>query len=188
MDAYGGFIFICETEKEVKNLRSSIARERSCSVVMDNDALTLGEVEICFFSYDGKYIEHATLMRRSIKVATAKYNLKFFRIIDIPSLAINEIEDSWFSPSPYLALKPHMLRSANDKESRQFLVENKTKHNHSRIFVLSAYIDLRWRLRVQRLMKPLMIVKREVRSQIAHCVCHALVIFDVHLLVFDTAP
>ncbi len=74
------------------------------------------------------------------------------------------------------------------QKSRQFLVENKTKHNHSRIFVLSACIDLRWRLIVQRLMQTLMIVKREVRSQIVHCVCHALVIFDVHLLIFDTAP
>src|SRR5260370_7956389 len=99
MDAYGGFIFICETEKEVKNLRSSIARERSCSVVMDNDALTLGEVEICFFSYDGKYIEHATLMRRSFKVATAKYNLKFFPIIAIPPLSLNKTKNPRFSPS-----------------------------------------------------------------------------------------
>src|SRR6266700_7789047 len=74
------------------------------------------------------------------------------------------------------------------QKSRQFLVENKTKHNHSRKLVLSARIDLRWRLIVQRLMKPLVIVKREIRSQVAHRVCHALVIFDVHLLVFDTAP
>ena len=52
--------------------------------------------------------------------------------------------------------------------SRQFLVENKTKHNHSRKLVLSARIDLRWRLIVQRLMKALLIVKQEVRSQVAH--------------------
>ncbi len=37
-------------------------------------------------------------------------------------------------------------------------------------------------------MKPLVIVKREVRSQVAHRVKNALVIFDVHLLVFHTAP
>src|SRR5437763_16785189 len=74
------------------------------------------------------------------------------------------------------------------QKSRQFVVENKTKHNHSRKFVLSARIDLRWRVIVQRLMKPLMIVKREVRSQIAHGFGNALVIFDVDLLVFDTAP
>src|SRR5437763_11860081 len=74
------------------------------------------------------------------------------------------------------------------QKSRQFLVKNKTKHNYSRIPVLSACIDLRWRVIVQRLMKPLMIVKREVRSQIAHGFGNALVIFDVDLLVFDTAP
>src|SRR5712692_3266747 len=74
------------------------------------------------------------------------------------------------------------------QKSRQFLVENKTKHTHSRKLVLSARIDLRWRLIVQRLMKPLLIVKREVRSQVADRVCHALVIFDVHLLIFHTAP
>jgi hypothetical protein len=74
------------------------------------------------------------------------------------------------------------------QKSGQFLVENKTKHNHSRKLVLSARIDLRWCLIVQRLMKPLLIVKREVRSQVADRVCHALVIFDVHLLIFDTAP
>lgn len=117
MDAYGGFIFVCDSEKEVKNLRNSIRREGACSVVMDNNALTVGEVEICFFSYDGKNIEHVTLMRRSIKVATAKYNLKFFRIVDIPSLPINEIEDSWLSPS-HIVLASHMLRSANDGEIR----------------------------------------------------------------------
>ena len=54
---------------------------------------------------------------------------------------------------------------------RQFLVKNKTKHNHSRKLILFAYIDLRWRLIVQRLMKPLLIVKQEVRSQVAHGVC-----------------
>ena len=108
MDAYGGFIFVCESEKEVKNLRSSMRRERSCSVVMDNDALAFGEVEICFFSYDGKHIDHATLTRRSNTVVTAKYNLKFFRIVDVPSLAIDEIEDPRFFPSPYLLFKPHM--------------------------------------------------------------------------------
>src|SRR6266852_2458651 len=74
------------------------------------------------------------------------------------------------------------------QKSRQFLVENKTKHTHSRKLVLSARINLRWRLIVQRLMNPLVIVKREVRSQVAHGVWNALVIFDVHLLVFDTAP
>src|SRR5271157_524714 len=74
------------------------------------------------------------------------------------------------------------------QKSRQFLVENKTKHNHSRILVSSARIDLRWRLIVQRLMKPLVIVKREIRSQVAHRVWNALVIFDIHLLIFDTAP
>src|SRR5437764_7928228 len=74
------------------------------------------------------------------------------------------------------------------QKSRQFLVETKTKHNHSRKPVLSARIDLRWRLIVQRLMKPLLIVKREVRSQIAHGFGNALVIFDVHLLIFHTAP
>ena len=72
--------------------------------------------------------------------------------------------------------------------SRQFEGKTKTKHNRSRISVLSARIDLRWRVIVQRLMKPLVIVKREVRSQVAHRVWNALVIFDVHLLVFDTAP
>jgi hypothetical protein len=41
MDAYGGFIFVCEGEKEVKNLCNSIRRERSCSVVMDNNAFYL---------------------------------------------------------------------------------------------------------------------------------------------------
>src|SRR5712692_7025565 len=66
------------------------------------------------------------------------------------------------------------------QKSRQFLVENKTKHNHSRIRVLSACIDLRWRLIVQRLMKPLVIVEREIGSQVAHGFRHALVIFDVH--------
>ncbi len=100
MDAYGGFIFVCESEKEVKNLRSSMRRERSCSVVMENDALAFGEVEIFFFSYDGKHIDHATLMRRSNTVVTAKYNLKFFRIVDVPPLAIDEIEDPRFFPSP----------------------------------------------------------------------------------------
>ena len=74
------------------------------------------------------------------------------------------------------------------QKSRQFLVENKTKHNYSRKLVLSARIDLRWRLIVQRLMKPLLIVKREVRSQIAYGFGNALVIFDVHLLIFHTAP
>jgi hypothetical protein len=118
MDAYGGFLFVCQSEKEVKNLRSSMRRERSCSVVMDNDALAFGEVENCFFSYDGRHIDHATLMRRSNTVVTAKYNLKFFRIVDIPALAINEIEDPRFSPSPYLLLKPHMLRSSSDEETR----------------------------------------------------------------------
>ena len=52
--------------------------------------------------------------------------------------------------------------------SRQFLVKNKTKHIHSRKLASSARIDLRWRLIVQRLMKPLLIVKQEVRSQVAH--------------------
>src|SRR5437899_12296074 len=118
MDAYGGFIFVCNGEKEVKNLGNSIQREGSCSVVMDNNALAFGEVEICFFSDDGKHIDHATIMRRSRQVATAKYNLKFFRIVDIPSLPIDEIEDSWFSPSPYLVLMPHMLCSASDEETR----------------------------------------------------------------------
>src|SRR6266496_2852664 len=74
------------------------------------------------------------------------------------------------------------------QQSSQFLGQNKTKHNHSRRSVLSACIDLRWRLIVQRLMKPLVIVKREVRSQVAHRLCHALVIFDIYLLIFDTAP
>ena len=37
-------------------------------------------------------------------------------------------------------------------------------------------------------MKPLVIVKREVRSQVVHRICHALVIFDVHLLIFHTPP
>jgi Transposase DDE domain len=74
------------------------------------------------------------------------------------------------------------------QKSRQFLGKNKTKPNHSRKLVLSARIDLRWRLIVQRLMKPLLIVKREVRSQIAHGFGNALVIFDVDLLIFDTAP
>src|SRR5437899_2542579 len=74
------------------------------------------------------------------------------------------------------------------QKSRQFVVENKTKHNHSRKLVSSARIDLRWRLIVQRLMKPLVIVKREIRSQVAHRVCYALVIFDIYLLIFDTAP
>ena len=74
------------------------------------------------------------------------------------------------------------------QKSRQFLAENKTKHNHSRILVSSARIDLRWRLIVQRLMKPLVIVKREIRSQVAHRVWNALVIFDIYLLIFDTAP
>jgi hypothetical protein len=50
------------------------------------------------------------------------------------------------------------------QKSRQFWVENKTKHNHSRKLVLSARIDLRWRLIVQRLMNPFLIVKREVCS------------------------
>jgi len=67
------------------------------------------------------------------------------------------------------------------QKSRQFLVENKTKLNYSRKLVLSACIDLRWRLIVQRLMKPLVIVKREVRSQVAHRIWNALVIFDVNL-------
>src|SRR6266516_560400 len=74
------------------------------------------------------------------------------------------------------------------QKSRQFSGKNKIKPNHSRKLVLSARIDLRWRLIVQRLMKPLLIVKREVRSQIAHGFGNALVIFDVHLLIFDTAP
>src|SRR5258708_23024857 len=74
------------------------------------------------------------------------------------------------------------------QKSRQFLVENKTKHSHSRLLIVSVRIDLRLCLIVQRLMKPLVIVKREVGSQVAHRVCHALVIFDIHLLVFDTAP
>ena len=78
--------------------------------------------------------------------------------------------------------------SMGSQKSRQFLVENKTKHNHSRKLVLSARIHLRWCLIVQRLMNPLVIVKREVRAPVAHRIENALVIFDVHLLIFDTAP
>ena len=74
------------------------------------------------------------------------------------------------------------------QKSRQFVVENKTKLNSSRGLILFARIDLRWHLIVQRLMKPLVIVQREVRAPVAHRVCHALVIFDVYLLIFDTAP
>ena len=54
------------------------------------------------------------------------------------------------------------------QKSRQFLVENKTKHNYSRKLVLTACIHLCWCLIVQGLMNPLVIVKREVRSQVAH--------------------
>jgi hypothetical protein len=37
-------------------------------------------------------------------------------------------------------------------------------------------------------MQTLLIVKREIRSQVAHSFWNALVIFEVHLLIFDTAP
>ena len=53
--------------------------------------------------------------------------------------------------------------------------------------MLSAYIDLRWRLIVQCLMKPLLIVKQEVRAQVAHGVCHALVILDIIVYQFSGA-
>ncbi len=118
MEPYGGFIFVCENEKEATSLSSHIRREKSCSVSMDNDVLRFGEVEICFFSYDGKYINHAALMRRSTHVVTAKYRLKFFRFVDLSPTDIGEIEDPRFLPSPYLLLKPHMLQSSSDKETR----------------------------------------------------------------------
>ncbi len=72
--------------------------------------------------------------------------------------------------------------------SRQFLVKTKIKPNRSRSLWLLASRHLCWRVIVQRLMQPLLIVKREVRSQIAHGFSNALVIFDVDLLIFDTAP
>ena len=74
------------------------------------------------------------------------------------------------------------------QKSSQFAVKNKTKHNHSKKLVLSAFIDLHWRLIVQHSMKPLLIAKRKVHLQVAHRVYYVLVIFDIHLLIFDTAP
>src|SRR4249920_3626528 len=37
-------------------------------------------------------------------------------------------------------------------------------------------------------MKPLLIVKCEVRSQVAHGIWNALVIFNIDVLIFHTAP
>ena len=37
-------------------------------------------------------------------------------------------------------------------------------------------------------MQALLIVKREIGLQVPYRIWNALVIFDVHLLVFDTAP
>jgi hypothetical protein len=72
--------------------------------------------------------------------------------------------------------------------SRQFAGKNKIKLNRSRCSVLFAGINERWRLIVQCLMQTLVIVKGEVRAQVAHGIRHALIFFDVHLLIFDTAP
>ncbi len=47
--------------------------------------------------------------------------------------------------------------------------------------MLSAQIHLCRRLIVQCLMQSLVIIKREIRSQVAHGFQHALVIFDVNL-------
>lgn len=120
MDAYGGFIFVCSTDKERKRLGGSISRNHAGSVIMDNPELAFGEVEICFFSYDGQSIGHIGLMRRSVTVAsTAHYNLKFFRMINIPSLTLGDlVADQYFYPSPLEALRTHMLRTSSDTETR----------------------------------------------------------------------
>jgi hypothetical protein len=119
MDAYGGFIFVCTSDKERNRLGNSIRGNHACSVVMDNPKLAFGEVELCFFSYDEKSIDHVGLMRRSIEVATAKYNLKFFRMVNIPSLSLEDlVEDPYFYPSPLAVLKNFILRTSNDTETR----------------------------------------------------------------------
>ncbi len=119
MDGYGGFIFVCTNDKERNRLGKSIRGNHACSVVMDNPELAFGEVEVCFFSYDEQSIDHVGLMRRSIEVATAKYNLKFFRMVNIPSLSLEDlVEDPYFYPFPLEVLKNYMLRTSNDIETR----------------------------------------------------------------------
>jgi site-specific DNA recombinase len=72
-------------------------------------------------------------------------------------------------------------------KSRQWWGKNKTKLNHTRICLFSGR-DLCWRLIVQRLMQSLVIIKREVVTQIAHSFRDALIVLGIHLLIFDTAP
>ena len=74
------------------------------------------------------------------------------------------------------------------QKSRQFETKNKIELNHTRISVLLLHVHLCRCLIRQRLMKTLLIVKREVRSQVAHGICHALVIFDINVLIFHTSP
>jgi hypothetical protein len=100
-------------------LEKSLSINHACSVVMDNPELAFGEVEICCFSYNGESLDYVGLMRRSIKVATAKYNLKFFRMLRMPSLSLTDLPpDPYFYPSPLAVLQTHMIRTANDTETR----------------------------------------------------------------------
>src|SRR5437660_11489814 len=73
------------------------------------------------------------------------------------------------------------------QKSRQFLGKNKTKLNSSRNSRLSFQIHLCWCLIVKRLMQALLIVKREIGMQVLYSIGNALVIFDIDLLIFDTA-
>jgi hypothetical protein len=74
------------------------------------------------------------------------------------------------------------------QKSRQFSGKNKIELSHTRKAVLLPTIHLGRCLIVQCLMQTFLIVKGEVRSQVAHGVCNTLVIFEIHLLLFHTAP
>jgi hypothetical protein len=104
---FAGYLPVHTTRHGVnRRLGKSIRGNHACSVVMDNPELAFGEVEVCFFSYDEQSINHIGLIRRSIEVATAKYNMKFFRMVNIPSFSLEGLaEDPYFYHFPLEVLK-----------------------------------------------------------------------------------
>src|SRR5258708_5964653 len=74
------------------------------------------------------------------------------------------------------------------QKSRQFSGKNKTKLNCPRNAWLSFQIHLCWCVVLKRLMQTLMIVKREILTQIAYSIGNTLIVFNIHLLVFNAAP
>jgi hypothetical protein len=56
-----------------------VSEKNTCSVSMDNKALSVGIVELCLFALDNDNIGYAALMRRSSTVVSKRYRLKFFK-------------------------------------------------------------------------------------------------------------